>query len=88
MVDDGDIKKMRSALRQSQRALPIELGLVGLVGGLWWLAQRAIGLPWWGVWIGWVVVGVTAFTAVGDAINVIHLKRRLRDLGADEKKAA
>ena len=59
-----------------------------MAAGLWWLAEQMIVVPTWGAWIGWVVLGVTSFTALGDALNVVQLKRRLRKLGADERKAA
>jgi hypothetical protein len=69
-----DLKTAEKNLKRSRRALPVGVVFAALVGLLLWLANRYWGLP---AWIAWLVFAFAAFTAVGDAINILYLTRRL-----------
>lgn len=71
---------MQSALRRSQRALPIEIVFAAIAYALLWWVERAFG---WATWIAWIVVGILTFTIVGEIFNVVYLRIKLRALGHD-----
>jgi hypothetical protein len=68
-----DLKTSEKNLKRSRRALPVGVAFAALVGLLLWLANRYWELP---AWIAWLVFAFAAFTAVGDAINILYLTRR------------
>jgi hypothetical protein len=70
-----DRKELGKALRVSRRMLPAGFVLAVVAGVLLWAATRYLGLP---VWVAWVVFAFAAVGAVGDLINVIYVRRKLR----------
>jgi len=70
-----DRKQLGKALRVSRRMLPGGLVFALVAGVLLWAAPRYLGLP---VWVAWVVFAFAAIGGVGDLINVIYTRRKLR----------
>ena len=80
-----EIAEWREHARQSRQALPVGIGCAAVLGGIAWLAQRRLGLPWWSL----VLVGAVAvFGPVGDTINLLVLRRRLRRIERAESRSS
>ena len=81
MIDPKQIAEWRKHHRQSLRALPIVLGLfVALCLGLF-VMNLLVPVP---TWLTAVVVGIGAFSVIGDAINIVYLGRKLKQAARDE----
>jgi hypothetical protein len=72
-------KQLEKGVRQSLRALPIQVAIGVLAVGTAWALHRFVGLP---VWLVAGLAFLCAFGAVGDAINVFIGRRRIRRLRA------
>ena len=73
--DDHERRELEKALRKSRRALPINLAFAAFGVVVLWLANRFGWLPTWAA----ITLGFFAvFGALGDAINIPHVRSRLR----------
>jgi hypothetical protein len=73
---DRQIEQWRQQQRRSQRALPVEVGILLLVAVPFLTFMWAVeALPPWPFFI---VVGCAAFAVLGDAINILYLRGKLR----------
>jgi hypothetical protein len=68
-------RDLRKARRHSARAIPVYAVLLTALSVLLWLAWRFFSVP---TWLAVVVLGLTAFTLLGDIINVSYCDWRLR----------
>jgi hypothetical protein len=75
MTTEAQLKEWRKYYRQSVRTLPVVFGLtVALCAVLW-------GLSFWltiPIWLTSILVGVSVFSIVMEAINILYLRRKLR----------
>jgi hypothetical protein len=71
-------RDIRKAQRHSARAIPVYAALLVLSALLLWLAGRFVTVP---VWLIATVIGLTAFTLVGDMVNVVCCEWWLRRRG-------
>jgi hypothetical protein len=78
MPHQEERRGLEKALRSSLRILPIyvTIAMVGIT--LLWGAHEYLGLP---AWIAYVFGIVSAYAVVGDAINILYVRRKLRLLG-------
>jgi hypothetical protein len=81
MTGDGR-RDLEKALRQSRQALPVGTALAVLGAAVLWGLHRFLGLPTWAaLLLGFFVV----FGAVGDAINILYVRRKLRGVEPAER---
>jgi hypothetical protein len=74
---DDERKDLEKALRKSRRSLPVNIGFALLGVALLWALHAFAGLPGWAAYaLGFFAV----FGALGDALNIPYVKRRLRRL--------
>lgn len=72
------IRDLRKRRRQSAQAIPVYTGMLIVLAVLLWLVGWFITVPFW---LAAIVLGMTAFTLVGDIINVVYCDWRLRRRG-------
>lgn len=77
MSTDNRIKEFEKRWRQSRKAIPIYAIMLIAAAGSIWLLSLFLAVP---PWITIIVLGLTAFTLVGDIINCFHCARKLRTL--------
>jgi hypothetical protein len=82
MNTDKEIKELEKHWRQSRRAIPVYVGMLLAAAGILWLLARFFSIP---VWVTVIVLGLTAFTLIGDVINCFHCARKLRTLRHEQK---
>ena len=68
-------RELRSNLRKSLRILPLNDCATAIMGIL---------LLFWRPWPLWLAFAVTVFTLVGDLINVLYCRAKLRKYEAEE----
>jgi len=80
MPDDKAINDWRKCRRQSIIYLPLNAAALVVLCLVLWLVSW-----WWPVptWLAAVLVGMLALVVLGDAINIVHLSRKLRQAGVD-----
>jgi hypothetical protein len=71
-------RDLRKARRHSAQAIPVCASMLVVFAVLLWLVDRFVTVP---VWLSAIVLGLTAFTLVGDIINVAYCDRQLRRRG-------
>lgn len=77
MIVDKKTKELEKARRHSGRAIPV-LGCVFLFSAaLIWLLSKFVNIP---TWLSVIVIGLTAFTFVGDVINYLYCGWKLKAL--------
>ena len=77
MNTEKEIKEFKKARLSSKKAIPIEAGsFVVVVLGLW-IISKFVSVP---IWVIVILLGLTAFTLLGDIINYIYCGRKLRTL--------
>jgi hypothetical protein len=77
------IRELKSARRNSARAIPVYAGFLVLAATGLWLVQHLGAFP---MLVAGIVLGVTAFTLAGDLINYFVCGRRLMRLQAEQDK--
>jgi len=82
MTTNREIKQIEKHWRRSRRAIPIYAGMLVAAIGTLWLLSRFVAIP---LWVIVIVLGVTAFTLIGDIINCFHCARKLRTLKREPK---
>ena len=75
MSDDKTIQEWRKYRRQSIQALPWCFASLVLVSGVLFVINLFIPVP---LWLTSILIGVSAFSVVGDATNIIYLNQKLR----------
>ena len=75
MRDQDDRRDLEKALRKSRRALPINIAFAIVGVALLWTAHHFFGLA---AWAAYVLGPFAVFGAVGDAINILYVRRKLR----------
>ncbi|MHC4160290.1 MAG: hypothetical protein ACYSSO_14590 [Planctomycetota bacterium] len=77
MIPDKKIKELEKAKRKSGGAMPV-LGCFFLFAtASIWLLSKFIHIP---TWLSVIVIGLTAFTFVGDVINYLYCGWKLKAL--------
>ena len=82
MSKDKEIKEFEKHWRQSREAVPIYAVMFIAAAAIIWLLSRFFTIP---LWITIIVLGLTAFTLIGDIINCFHCSRKLRTLRHETK---
>jgi fatty acid desaturase len=82
MSTDKEIKELEKRWRQSRKAIPIYTVLFVAAAGIVWVLSRFFAIP---LWITLIVLGLTAFTLIGDIINCFHCAWKLRALRNETK---
>ncbi len=82
MSTDIQIKDFEKAWRRSRRAIPIYLGILVAAALILWLLARFFPIP---LWLTVILLGLTAFTLIGDIINCFYCARKLRTLKHEPK---
>ena len=82
MTRDKEVEELEKHWRQSRKAIPINLGLLIATGGILWGLARFFTIP---VWVMVIILGLTAFTLIGDLINCFHSARKLRKLRHEQR---
>jgi len=77
MDSEKEIKELEKNRRLSAKAIPIHVGFVAVAAMVLWLLGRFLTIPFWVIVI---VLGLTAFTLLGDIYNYFYCGRRLRRL--------
>ena len=77
MIADKKMKELEKARRQSGRAIPVYGCVFLLTASLIWLLNKFVNIP---TWLAVIVIGLTAFTFVGDIINYLYCGHRLKAL--------
>ena len=80
MSTENEIKELEKNRRSSARAIPFDTGLlIAAAIALWILA----GFFTVSVWVTIIVLGILAFTLIGDIHNYFYCGRKLRMLKHD-----
>jgi hypothetical protein len=77
MSSQSATEELEKNRRRSARAIPVYACLLLAAAGGLWIASRMVTVP---LWITVIVLGVTAFTLLGDICNYVYCGRRLRVL--------
>ena len=80
MNTEKEIKELEKNRRLSVRAIPIYTGLLIVAAIILWTLNRLFTIS---IWVTAIVLGVAAFTLVGDIYNYFYCSRRLRTLKQD-----
>ena len=75
MVDEKEIKKWRKYRRQSVQSLPYAVAILLFLCVALFVANLIVRVP---AWLATILIGVSAFSVIGDTINILHLGRKLR----------
>jgi hypothetical protein len=81
MADDKQISDWRKHWRQSIQALPVAVGCLAALCGILFVVNLFVSVP---MWLATLLVGIAAFSVVGDAINIVYLGRKLQRAKRDE----
>lgn len=77
MVVDKKMKELEKVKRQSGRAVPVFGCIFLFTAAFIWLLSKFVNIP---TWLSIIVIGLPAFTFVGDVINYLYCDRKLKDL--------
>jgi len=77
MIAEKKMKELEKARRQSGRSIPVYACIFLLTASALWLLNKFVNIP---IWVVVIVLGLTAFTFVGDVINYLHCDRKLKAL--------
>lgn len=80
MDSEGEIKELEKNRRLSGQAIPVYAGLLGISALILWGVGRFVRVP---PWVSIIVLGMTAFTLVGDVFNYFYCGWKLRKLRGD-----
>lgn len=75
MSDEKQIKEWRKHRRQSVAMLPVAISLLIVVCVVLLIVGRFVDVP---TWLAGLLIGLSVFTVLGDAINIVYLGRKLR----------
>ncbi len=78
----AEIKRLENYRRQSRRAIPVHTALLLTAAFTIWLLSHVISVP---IWATAIVLGMLAFTWIGDVINCFHCSRRLKTLRREQE---
>jgi UDP-N-acetylmuramyl pentapeptide phosphotransferase/UDP-N-acetylglucosamine-1-phosphate transferase len=81
MNTEKEVKELEKNRRSSARAIPIYTGLMIVVAITLWVLGRFFTIS---IWVTLIVIGITAFTLIGDIYNYFYCARRLRTLKHDD----
>ena len=83
--DTKRIKELEKHLRQSKQAIPgvLAFGLIVLLILL--VAEAFCDVPWW-VYV--LLLWVVPFGLIGDGINILYIRRKLKALKSGDEPAA
>jgi uncharacterized membrane protein SirB2 len=81
MADDKQISEWRKYRRQSIQALPVVVGCLAVLCGILLVVNLFVSVP---MWLATLLVGMAAFSVVGETINIIYLGRKLQRAKRDE----
>jgi hypothetical protein len=74
-MDEKTIEEWRKCRRISLRRLPIEAGLFVALCLVLYAVNLIVHVP---VWLATVLIGMAAFSVIGDATNAVYLGWKLR----------
>jgi hypothetical protein len=77
MKAEKEIKELEKNRRLSARAIPLHVGFLVMAVVALWTLGRFFTIP---LGIRIIVLGITAFTLIGDIHNYFYCNRRLRTL--------
>ncbi len=80
MSPDQEIGELEKRRRQSRRAIPVYAVLFAVVAILFWLFGQFATIPVWLTIVLVIVLGMTAFTLIGDVVNCIYCSLKLKAL--------
>ena len=80
MSTEKEIKELEKNRRLSARAIPVHIGLLVVAAFALWVLGRFFTIS---LWVTIIVLGITAFTLIGDIYNVFYCDRKLRILKHD-----
>ena len=74
---DAEIKDLMKSARISRRAIPVQAGITTAAAATLWLMTLWLSMP---LWIPAIILGLLAFTLIGDIINLGVCNRRITKL--------
>ena len=74
MTDEKTIAEWRKYRRHSLRVLPVEIGLLVAACVILFVLNLWVDVP---PWITIIVVAMSAFTVIGDIVNIAYLSWKL-----------
>ena len=80
MNTEKEIKELEKNRRLSRRAIPIHFGFLVVAAVALWVLGRFFTIS---LWVTIIVLGITAFTLIGDIHNYFYCGRKLRTLKHD-----
>ena len=80
MSTEKEIKELEKNRRLSARAIPIYACFLVVAAVALWLLGRFVTIS---IWVTIIVLGITAFTLLGDIYNYFYCGRKLRTLKHD-----
>jgi len=80
MSTEKEIKELEKNRRLSARAIPVHVGFFVVAASTLWVLGRFFSIS---IWVTIIVLGITAFTLIGDIYNVFYCARKLRTLKHD-----
>lgn len=75
MNNENQIQELEKNRRLCAKGIPIHLGLLGIEAVALWILGRFFAISHW-VWF--IVLGLTAFTLIGDVFNWYYCGRKLK----------
>ena len=79
-MDTEEIKELEKNRKLSARAIPVHLGFLSVAAVALWILTRLFSFS---IWVTVIVLGMTAFTLIGDIFNYYYCDRKLRSLKHD-----
>ncbi|HEX8522445.1 MAG TPA: hypothetical protein VF669_09325 [Tepidisphaeraceae bacterium] len=74
MATEAQLKQWRKYHRQSVQALPVAIGCTVVLCAVLWGLSFWLTIP---IWLTSILVGVSVFSVVMDAINIVYLRGKL-----------
>lgn len=75
MRSEADVKHWQRLHQRSVSAVCITTAFTLALGGVLWVLNQWLRIPTW--FVG-TVIGICIASILGDVINILHLRRRLR----------
>jgi hypothetical protein len=77
MSTDKEIKELEKARMYSKKHIPVDAGCLVVASLGFWIISKFFSVP---IWLIVIVLGVSAFTLLGNIINYIFCGRKLKAL--------
>ena len=74
---DEEMKELIKSSRISRRAIPVQTGITTVSAAALWMMTLWLSMP---LWIPAIILGILAFTLMGDIVNLWACNRRIARL--------